>query len=104
MDEPVELDNRRGMAAQKATDLRRTLAGVETIAKDLRERQSEIEARLFATRASTWLEAAANARYVLSLYAASLDPQDTRHRDLIVKVLDDFVRLTDEQGSRQTSD
>ncbi len=28
-DTPVELDSRRGMAAQKATDIRRSLAEVE---------------------------------------------------------------------------
>ena len=103
-DEPVELDSRRGMAAQKATDLRRALAEVEANAKDLRDRQSEIEVQLLATRATTWTEAAANARYVLNLYAASLGPQDTRHRDLIAMVLDDFTRLAETNpasGERQ---
>ncbi|OYU88335.1 MAG: hypothetical protein CFE29_18640 [Bradyrhizobiaceae bacterium PARB1] len=92
-DEPVELDSRRGIAAQKATDLRRALADVEANARDLRDRQGKIEEQLLATRATTWPEAAANARYVLNLYAGSLSPQDTRHRDLIAMVLDDFTRL-----------
>lgn len=45
-DEPVELDSRRGMSAQKATDLRRLLADAEAQASVLRERQSEIETKL----------------------------------------------------------
>ena len=39
-DEPLDLDMHRGMAAQKATDLRRALAEVESNARNLRERQA----------------------------------------------------------------
>jgi len=35
---PLDLDKHRGMAAQKATDLRRALAEVENNARDLRDR------------------------------------------------------------------
>ncbi|MES2031433.1 MAG: hypothetical protein V4477_19815 [Pseudomonadota bacterium] len=90
---PVELDSRRGMAAQKATDIRRILAEVESNAKALRKRQQELEEHLLTAPATTWPEAAAKARYVLNLYAASLSVQDSRHRDLIAIVLDDFTRL-----------
>ncbi|SFL91724.1 hypothetical protein SAMN03159423_4397 [Bradyrhizobium sp. NFR13] len=92
-DTPVELDSRRGLAAQKATDLRRSLAEVESNAAALRERQQELEEQLLTAPAATWPEAAAKARYVLNLYAASLSVQDARHRDLIAIVLDDFTRL-----------
>ena len=37
-DEPLDLDSRRGMAAQKATDIRSALAEVATHARELRER------------------------------------------------------------------
>jgi hypothetical protein len=37
-DEPLDLDKHRGMAAQKATDIRRVLAEVENNAKELRDR------------------------------------------------------------------
>jgi hypothetical protein len=43
--------------------------------------------------AASWPEAAARARYVLNLYAAFLPPEDTRHRDLVLAILDDFARL-----------
>jgi hypothetical protein len=96
-DEPLDLDRRRGMAAQKATDIRRALAEVETHARDLRERQIALETGLLAAPATSWPEAAAKARYVLNLYAASLPPEDTRHRDLVTAILEDFVRLSDQR-------
>jgi hypothetical protein len=92
-DEPLDLDKHRGMAAQKATDIRRVLAEVENHAKELRDRQAELEAQLLSTPAASWTEAAAKARYVLNLYVAELSPDDTRHRDLVAAVLEDFDRL-----------
>ena len=96
-DEPLDLDSHRGMAAQKATDLRRALAEVETHAKELRNRQAELESHLLASPAASWQEAAAKARYVLKLYAEGLAPEDTRHHDLVAAILKDFEKLT-EQG------
>ena len=55
-DEPLDLDKRRGMAAQKATDLRRILADVENNAKDLRERQEILENQLLSVPAASWPE------------------------------------------------
>lgn len=94
--EPLDLDKHRGMAAQKATDLRRTLAEVESHARELRDRQTALENQVLSVSAETWQEAAAKARYVLNLYAASLSPDDTRHRNLVAAILDDFARLTRE--------
>jgi hypothetical protein len=37
-DQPVDLDKHRGMSAQKATDLRRALAEVESHVRELRAR------------------------------------------------------------------
>lgn len=93
-DKPVDLDAHRGMAAQKATDLRRVLADAEQHSAMMRERQAEIEKKLVDTPAATWPEAAAKARYLLNLYATSLGSQDSRHRDPIAAVLQDFSRLT----------
>ena len=95
-DAPVDLDKHRGMAAQKATDIRRMLADVETNAKLLRDRQGVVEIQLLAVAATSWAEAAAKARYVLNLYAAGLAPDDTHHRDLVAAVLSDFARLSGE--------
>lgn len=95
-DKPLDLDKHRGMAAQKATDIRRILAEVEKNAKDLRDRQGILEDQLLSAAAVSWPEAAAKARYVLNLYAAGLAPSDTHHRDLIKAVLADFDRLSNE--------
>jgi hypothetical protein len=95
-DKPLDLDSHRGMAAQKATDMRRILAEVENNAKELRDRQGLLENQLLSAPAASWPEAAAKARYVLNLYAAGLAPDDTHHRDLVAAVLADFARLSDE--------
>jgi hypothetical protein len=90
----IDLDDRRGMAAQKATDLRRLLSEVEANEKALRLRQDELEAHLVAAPAADWHEAAEKARYLLMLFAASLAAQDPRRKKLIAAVLADFDRLS----------
>jgi hypothetical protein len=95
-DKPLDLDRYRGMAAQKATDIRRILADVESNAKDLRDRQGVLEDQLLSVPAASWPEAAAKSRYILNLYAAGLTPADTHHRDLVAAVLADFTRLSNE--------
>jgi hypothetical protein len=95
-EEPLDLDKHRGMTAQKATDLRRTLMEVENNARELRDRQAHLEGQLLSIPATSWPEAAAKARYILNLYAAGLSPEDARHRDLVTAILDDFTRLAHE--------
>jgi hypothetical protein len=95
-DKTVDLDKRRGMAAQKATDLRRLLSEVEANEKVLRLRQDDLEAHLVAAPAASWTEAAEKARYVLDLYAATLTSEDTRRQKLVAAVLADFERLAGE--------
>ena len=93
-DVPVDLDRHRGLAAQKATDLRRALAEVENNVRELREREADLENRLMTVPATSWPEAAVKARYLLNLYAASLSTEDTRHRALVTALFDDFARLS----------
>ena len=95
-DKTIDLDQHRGMAAQKATELRRLLADVEANEKELRLRQAELETQLLAAPAANWQEAAEKARYLLNLYAATLAAQDPRRQTLIAAVLDDFMRLSGE--------
>ncbi|RXH23003.1 hypothetical protein [Bradyrhizobium zhanjiangense] len=92
-DLPVELDKHRGMAAQKATDLRRALAEIENNVRELRERESDLENRMMTVPAASWSEAAVKARHLLNLYTASLPAEDTRHRALVAALFDDFLRL-----------
>jgi len=93
-DTPVDLDRHRGMAAQKATDLRRALADVEAHASELREREADLENRMMTAPAASWQEAAVKARHLLNLYAASLPVEDTRRRALVTALFDDFARLS----------
>jgi hypothetical protein len=93
-DKTVDLDKRRGMAAQKATSLRRLLSDVEANEKSLRLRQEALETQLVAAPAESWADAAEKARYLLGLYAATLSAQDTRKRELLAAVLADFERLS----------
>jgi hypothetical protein len=93
-DKPLDLDSHRGMAAQKAVDLRRVLAEAERHASELRERQAALEQRLLTVPAMSWPEAATKARYLLNLYAAGLAAENTRHRALVAAILDDFARLS----------
>jgi len=90
----IELDMRRGMAAQKATELRRLMSEVSANEELLRSRQKELEEQLLATPATTWADAADKARYLLSLFASSPVAQDPRRQMLIARVLEDFVRLS----------
>ena len=93
-DKPVDLDEHRGMAAQKATNFRRLLAEVDANEQALRLRQDELESHLIAAPAATWEEAAEKARYLLKLFAATLSAEDPRRQKLIAAVLADFARLS----------
>ena len=84
------------MAAQKATELRRLLADVETDQNALRVRQEELESHQLSSPAANWHEAAEKARYLLNLFSASLTSQDPRRQKLIAAVLADFKRLSGE--------
>jgi hypothetical protein len=95
-DKPIDLDQHRGMSAQKATGLRRLLAEVESNERSLRLRQDELETQLLAAPAANWHDAAEKARYLLNLFAASLTTQDPRRQKLIAAVLADFRRLSGE--------
>jgi len=95
-DTPIELDKHRGMAAQKATDIRRVIADVEANAKLLRDKQGIVEIEILGAPAASWPEAVAKARYVLNLYSAGLPATDTHHRDLVTAVLADLTRLSGE--------
>lgn len=93
-DDPVELDERRGMAAQKATEIRRQrLDEFQADQAALRRRQEELEKLLLAAPAETWPEAAAKAQYLIQLFAATPEAQDPRRKELIAHALDDFTRL-----------
>jgi len=61
-EDPIDLDKHRGMAAQKATDIRRVVTEIEANAKLLRDRQGAVEMQILAVPATSWSEAVAKAR------------------------------------------
>lgn len=93
-DDPISLDEHRGMAAQKATEIRRRLSEVKADQASLRERQAALEKVLAAVPALTWPEAAEKARYLIDLFATMSPAADPRRQRLIDSVLEDFRRLS----------
>jgi hypothetical protein len=100
--QPIELDGRRGMAAQKATELRRLEHGFAVEQTMLKARQDELEKYLDAAPAASWAEAVERARYLLSLFAASSEAHDPRRKRLIAGLLDDFGRLLKQSSDKPT--
>ena len=94
-DDPVELDEHRGMAAQKSTEIRRRLYEVQADQAALRLRQEEFECHALASPSTTWAEAATEARYLILLFAETSEARNPRRQELIAKVLDDLARLSD---------
>ncbi|KAB2874812.1 MAG: hypothetical protein F9K38_15315 [Pseudorhodoplanes sp.] len=97
-DTPVPLDHHRGMAAQKATELRRLRAEVEADEQMLRQRHNELQARLVASPAENWFAASEKARYLINLLAGTPQARDPRWKSLIAALFDDFDRLSADPG------
>ena len=95
-DKPVDLDEHRGMAAQRDTEIRRRLSDVKADQAAVRARQDELEGYLLATEATTWQEAAAKARYLIQLYAATPEGQEPRRQTLIVSTIAELDRLSEQ--------
>ena len=92
----IDLDQHRGMAAQKATELRRLLAGVEENEKALRLRQDELESHCWRRRRRIGKKPPKRPRYLLNLFATTLAAEDPRRQKLVAAVLADFKRLSGE--------
>ena len=90
---PIDLDQRRGLSAQRATESRRLISEVEAHEAKLRRLRAEAEEQFLALPAATWDEAAVKAKYLLRLYGETLAGGDARTKRLIAAVLEDFERL-----------
>jgi hypothetical protein len=93
VDQPTNLDEHRGMAAQAATELRRLRAEVEADQASLRERRDELERLLAAAPSADWADAVEKTRYLLSLFAETSAAADPRRHALMDGLLSDFDRL-----------
>jgi hypothetical protein len=89
----IDLDGRRGIAAQKAARMRRQLAAIDAGHATLRERKQELERLLVAAPATSWVEVVAKARYLLILFAQTPAAEDPRRATLLADVFADFKRL-----------
>ena len=96
-DQPIELDEHRGMAAQKSTELRRRLHEVQADQEALRRRQEEFDA--LRADAAPFDDLARGcgkgAISVSQLFAATPEARDGRRQELIATVLQDLARLSD---------
>jgi hypothetical protein len=96
-DKSIDLDQHRGSAAQKASDLCRLLGRKW---RPTKERctfgKMNWSSHLVAAPGANWHEAAEKARYLLTLFATTLAAQDPRRQKLIAAVLNDFERLARE--------
>jgi len=97
-DRTIDLDEHRGTAAQKATELRRLRLGVQADQEALKARQDALEKMLLALPATGWPEAVEKARYLLAVLAETPMGADRRRRRLIADVLADFERLLDDSA------
>lgn len=98
-DDPVALDEHRGMMAQRATEIRRRRSEIEADQDALRRRQEELDHFMLAAPAATWAEAVERATYLLAIFATSSEGRDPRRQKLIAGVLADFKRLSETSQS-----
>lgn len=103
-DHPTNLDEHRGLIAQKETRLRRDRASVEADQSRLRAQREELEDNLLAAPAADWSAAVQKASYLLMLFARRPGGIDPRHLQLIDNVMADFARLLEEQRAGRAAD
>src|SRR3546814_19533672 len=98
-DDPVDLDEHRGMAAQMATEKRRERHHQFEVSQTiLKFRQDELGRLLVAAPAQTWPEAAAKVRYLIQQFADTPEGHEPRHTALIAMALYDLPRLFQPPG------
>jgi hypothetical protein len=100
----VDLDEHRGMAAQKATELRRLVNEVAADQAKLKARQHALEKFLIAAPAADWTEAVEKTRYLLSIFATTSEAQDPRRQTLISNLLNDLDRLLAQSTTSRSPD
>jgi len=93
--EPIALDEHRGMAAQRTTEIRRRLAHIEVDWAALQQRRGELEKFLLTAPGTSWGEVAEKARYLITLLAGTRVGRDPRHQKLIEAVHRRLQRLSD---------
>jgi hypothetical protein len=93
MEKPVDLDTRRGMVGRRDVELRRKLRGVQAQQHAMHIREEEFEIFLQGAPATTLLEAAARAKYLIQLFAETKEARGSRRQDLITTSLEEIDRF-----------
>lgn len=97
-DDTVDLDEHRGLTAQKMIEMRRQrLHDFQVEQENERCGHDKLQELLDAGPAETWSMAAAKAAYLLQLFAAIPDGPDSQRSELIIQTLDDLNRLLDSE-------
>ena len=94
-DKLAELDEHRGMAAQRSTETRRRICEVQADQPVLRHRQQEFERYAVTAPSANWPDVAEKARYLIQLLAVTPEARDPRRQALIASVLEDLARLSE---------
>lgn len=91
---PVDLDARRGMAAQRDTEDRRHSAEVQEDEAARRLRQDDLADAMASAPSEDWPDVAEKARYLITVFSATPEGRDPRYQRLIASVLADMRRLS----------
>lgn len=91
--DPIDLDERRDMADQKSTDIRRRLQEIQDDHLLNQLRQDALESIFLSAPAKTWPDVAAKAQYLIHLFSATPEAQAPRRKELIAQTISDLERL-----------
>jgi hypothetical protein len=93
-DGPIDLDGRRSIAGQRASDMRRRTANSQPPPTFPQQRHLEsLEDQMLAEPARTWAEVLKKWRFLLDRYAKTPEAEDERIQKLIKRALGDMERL-----------
>jgi hypothetical protein len=93
-DEPIDLDGRRSVAGQRASEMRRRPANGQTPPPIPQQLHLEsLEDQMLAEPARTWVEVVKKWRFLLARYASTPEAGDERIQKLIQRALGDMERL-----------
>ncbi|WP_149139747.1 hypothetical protein [Gemmobacter caeruleus] len=92
--DPIDLDGRRSVAGQRASEMRRRPAnGQPPPALPQQPHLESLEDQMLAEPARTWAEVLKEWRFLLGRYAATPEAGDERIQKLIKRALGDMERL-----------
>jgi hypothetical protein len=95
-DDPIDLDGRRSVAGQRASEMRRRPANSQPpppLSLPQQPHLESLEDQMLAEPARTWIEVMDKWRFLLDRYASTPEAGDERILKLIKRALGDMERL-----------